>query len=126
MKTDRPFTADFGLDLRRRLQLGAGQPQGHSRRAVERSTPTLMLLYSLVVLWFDWEGGRRWHAPRLPWYPGKRHPSFADMLAALRQHTLEHSLRGFFEDPAATSGYQNSRRHPPGIRPTGRMRRRKR
>ena len=42
--------------------------------------------------------------PRLPWYPGKRHPSFADMLAALRQHTLEHSLRGFFEDPAATAG----------------------
>ena len=85
-------------------QLGCGQPQGHSRRAVERSTPTLMLLYSLVVLWFAGEGRRRWHAPRLPWYRGKRHPAFADMLAALRQQTLEHNLGGVFHDPSIPAG----------------------
>ena len=85
-------------------QLGAGQPQGYTRGAVERSTPTLMLLYSLAVLWFDRAGRHGWQPPRLPWYRGKRHPGFADMLAALRQHTLEHNLGGLFQDPATPPG----------------------
>jgi hypothetical protein len=87
-------------------EMGAGQPRGYTRAAVERSTPTLMLLYSLAVLWFDRAGRHGWHAPRLPWYPAKRHPSFADMLAALRQHTLEHNLglAGLFQDPATPPG----------------------
>lgn len=85
-------------------ELGAGQPQGYTRAAVERSTPTLMLLYSLAVLWFDRAGRAGWHAPRVPWYRGKRHPSFADMLTALRRHTLEHNLGGLLQDPAAPAG----------------------
>jgi hypothetical protein len=87
-------------------QPGAGQPQGYTRAAVERSTPTLMLLYSLTVLWFArlQQAGAGWRPPRLPWYPAKRHPAFADMLAALRRQTLEHNLAGLFQDPAATPG----------------------
>ena len=32
--------------------LGFEQPQGWTRKAVQRTAPTAMLLYSLVVLWF--------------------------------------------------------------------------
>jgi hypothetical protein len=87
-------------------QLGAGQPQGYTRAAVERSTPTLMLLYSLAVLWFDRTGRHGWRPRGLPWYRGKRHPGFADMLAALRQATLEHGLdlRGILDDHDANAG----------------------
>ena len=67
-----------------KMHLGFEQPQGWTRRAVERTAPTAMLLYSLVVLWFaDW-GHRRWQRPQRSWYPKKRWPAFADMLAALR------------------------------------------
>jgi hypothetical protein len=87
-------------------QLGAGQPQGYSRGAVERCTPTLMLLYSLVVLWFArlQEGGDRWSPRRLPWYPAKCHPAFADMLAALRKQTLAHNLDALSPDPCDSAG----------------------
>src|SRR5256885_1716909 len=125
MKTDRPFTADFGLDLRRRLQLGAGQPQGHSRRAVERSTPTLMLLYSLVVLWFDREGDRRWLAPAPAVGPRQAAPQLRRHAGgAAAAHTGAQPPR-LFRRPRGYSGYEKSRRRPPGIRQTGRMRRRK-
>lgn len=85
-------------------QLGCGQPQGYTRAAVERSTPTLMLLYSLAVLWFAAGGRTGWRPPSLPWYPAKRHPGFADMLAALRRQTLGHNLGGVLQDPAAPPG----------------------
>lgn len=87
-------------------ELGCGQPQGYTRAAVERSTPTLMLLYSLVVLWFarTRESAAGWQPPCRPWYPAKRHPSFADMLAALRQATLRHNFGGVLQDPAAPPG----------------------
>jgi len=65
-------------------QLGFEEPQGWTRPAVQRTAPTAMLLYSLVVLWFSREGHRHYEAPRRPWYPGKAQPSFADMLATLR------------------------------------------
>lgn len=70
-------------------QLGLDQPQGWSPRAVERLAPTLMLLYSLVVLWFADEGHRHYRPPWRPWYGAKVHASFADMLATLREQSLE-------------------------------------
>ena len=39
-------------------QLGFEEPQGWTRRAVERTAPTAMLLYSLIVLWFAAEAHR--------------------------------------------------------------------
>lgn len=65
-------------------QLGFEQPQSWTRRAVQRTAPVAMLLYSLVVLWFSREGHRHYRAPQRPWYPGKTQASFADMLATLR------------------------------------------
>lgn len=47
--------------------LGFEEPQGWSRRAVERTAPLAMLLYSLIVLWFAREGHRSWRPLACPW-----------------------------------------------------------
>ena len=79
--------------------LGFEQPQGWSRKAVERTAPLAMLLYSLIVLWFAREGHRFYQPLECPWYTTKSNPSFADMLATLRrqsvrQKVLSLALRG--------------------------------
>jgi hypothetical protein len=65
-------------------QLGFEQPQGWTKRAVQRTAPMAMLLYSLVVLWFAAEGHWHYTPPDRPWYIGKTQASFADMLVTLR------------------------------------------
>jgi hypothetical protein len=72
--------------------LGFEQPQGWSRRAVERTAPMAMLLYSLIVLWFAREGHRRWHPLACPWYTSKTEPSFADMLGTLRRLSIRQKI----------------------------------
>jgi hypothetical protein len=72
--------------------LGFEEPQGWTRRAVERTAPVAMLLYSLIVLWFAREGHRQVSFPERPWYRQKREPSFADMLAALRRACLRQTF----------------------------------
>lgn len=67
--------------------LGFEEPQNRAPKAVERTAPVAMLLYSLVVLWYARAGHAmrdRWFLRR-PWYRGKASASFADMLATLRQ-----------------------------------------
>jgi len=72
--------------------LGFEQPQGWTRRAVERTAPMAMLLYSLVVLWFAREGHRHWRPFICPWYTWKTQPSFADMLGTLRQLSVRQQV----------------------------------
>jgi hypothetical protein len=79
--------------------LGFEQPQGWTRKAVERTAPTAMLLYSLIVLWFAAEGHRHYRAPNRPWYRSKSSASFVDMLntlrrASVRQQVLSLGLQG--------------------------------
>jgi hypothetical protein len=68
--------------------LGFEEPQGWTRKAVERTAPTALLLYSLIVLWFADTGQAHYQPPTRPWYPRKPHASFADMLATLRGQTV--------------------------------------
>jgi SRSO17 transposase len=68
--------------------LGFEQPQGWTRAAVERTAPTAMLLYRLIVLWFAESGHHHDHPPDRPWYPRKPHAAFADMLATLRVQSV--------------------------------------
>jgi hypothetical protein len=68
--------------------LGFEQPQGWSRKAVLRTAPTALLLYSLIVVWFAREGHRLHRPVERPWYRGKTRPSFADMLMTLRRESL--------------------------------------
>jgi len=72
--------------------LGFEEPQGWTRKAVERTAPTAMLLYSLTVLWFASEGHRHYEAPLRPWYRSKARASFADMLATLRQESVREQV----------------------------------
>lgn len=69
--------------------LGFEEPQGWSRKAVERTAPLALLLYSLVVLWFAEQGHLQVQFPCRPWYRQKRSVSFADMLRTLRRLGLE-------------------------------------
>lgn len=77
-------------------ELGFEEPQGWTRRAVERTAPVAMLLYSLVVLWFAREGHRHYQPPLRPWYPGKvagpAGASFADMLRTLRCQSVKREV----------------------------------
>lgn len=74
--------------------LGVDHGQPWNPKAVRRTAPSAMLLYSMVVLWYV-EHGRGTAAdiyPRRPWYRHKINPSFADMLATLRRATLHPRL----------------------------------
>jgi len=72
--------------------LGFEEPQGWTRRSVERTAPLAMLLYSLIVLWFGREGHRSWRPLVCPWYTSKTEPSFADMLSTLRRLSVRQQV----------------------------------
>ncbi len=72
--------------------LGFEQPQGWTRRAVERTAPLALLLYSLIVHWFASEGHRYYRALPRPWYKRQPHASFADMLRTLRQESVREQI----------------------------------
>lgn len=72
--------------------LGFEQPQGWSRRSVERTAPMAMLLYSLIVLWFAREGHRHYQPLDCPWYSTKTEASFADMLTTLRRQSIRQKV----------------------------------
>lgn len=71
--------------------LGIEEPQNRTRPAARRTAPTALLLYSLTIWWH--EQVREQPAPALRNWRGKSHPSFADMLAALRLESLENIIR---------------------------------
>ena len=88
-------------------QMGFGQPQGWSEPAVQRTAPTLMLLYSAIVLWFREEGHAKYRKPIWPWYRNKTAVSFADMQATLRMEMLRHHLKQNLSDPVNKQGSRN-------------------
>jgi len=92
------WTAEVAFQCAKQ-HLGFEEPPCWTRRAVERTAPMAMLLYSLVVLWFGMQAHRRWKLQTMPWYPGKAAPSFADMLAQLRQETLENQITALPLEP---------------------------
>ena len=72
--------------------LGFEDPQGWTRRAVERTAPIAMVLYGLIVYWYATEGHRNYRELPRPWYTSKGRESFADMLATLRRRSLKESI----------------------------------
>jgi hypothetical protein len=72
--------------------LGFEEPQGWTRKAVQRTAPVGMLLYSLILLWFAREGHRQWRPLNCPWYQRKTEASFADMLATLRRLSMRQQV----------------------------------
>lgn len=68
-----------------KTHLGFEEPQGWTRKAVERTAPVAMLLYSLIVCWFVEEGHHHYRPINRPWYTAKRQAAFSDMLDTLRR-----------------------------------------
>jgi hypothetical protein len=60
-------------------------PANRIPKAVQRTAPMALIIYSLVIVWFHQTGYQKFRFPSSPWYRKKQEPSFADMLTALRQ-----------------------------------------
>ena len=74
-------------------RLGLEDPANRKEKAVRRTAPMALFLYSLIVLWFHQVGHRRLQFPDRPWYLRKEEPSFADMLTTLRRVSWQDKLR---------------------------------
>jgi hypothetical protein len=72
--------------------LGLEDPANRLPQAVRRTAPVALVLYSLVVLWFDVEGHRHVRFPERPWYRRKREASFQDMMTTLRRLSWEEKI----------------------------------
>ena len=79
--------------------LGLEDPANRLPKAVERTAPMAMFIYTLVVVWFHREGHRSVQFPFRPWYRKKVEPSFADMLTTLRRLSYEEKTRGIASRP---------------------------
>lgn len=88
--------------------LGFEDPPGWTRRAVERTAPLAMLLYSLIVLWYVSYAAHRKEWPRLPWYRSKQTASFQDMLTTLRRQSLEEAFLTLTLEPLTTSKFKKT------------------
>jgi hypothetical protein len=83
-------------------RLGFEEPQNRTERAVERTAPMSLVVYTLIVAWYL-TAGHRLPAARLlqlPWYT-KLVPAFSDMLATLRRETWRHRLLPPSSNPRA-------------------------
>jgi DDE superfamily endonuclease len=85
--------------------LGFEDPANRVPKAVERTAPMALVLYSLIVLWFHQHGHRQVEYPDRPWYRTKREPSFADQLSTLRRLSWEEKLRSVDSTPSGCKKY---------------------
>lgn len=69
--------------------LGLEDPANRLPKAVRRTAPVALVLYSLIVLWFDTAGQEWVRFPHRPWYRRKKEPSFQDMVTTLRRQCWE-------------------------------------
>jgi DDE superfamily endonuclease len=74
--------------------LGLEDPANRLPKAVERTAPMALILYSVVVVWFHQTGHHSLRFPFRPWYRTKEEPSFADLLTTLRRVSYEAKTAG--------------------------------
>ena len=72
--------------------LGLEDPANRLPKAVKRTAPIALVLYSLVVMWFDMEGHKHVRFPDRPWYRRKQEVSFQDMVTTLRRLSWEEKI----------------------------------
>jgi len=109
------YASRWGIEVTFRdlkQHLGFAESSARTPRAVQRTAPFVGLLYTIVVLWYAESGHRsRWDVwPCRPWYRAKRHPSFEDMLWAVRR-ALSH--QGIPDLAHAFNNLQNPSQAPP-------------
>lgn len=86
--------------------LAVGREKNRAREAARRTAPIGFVMYSLIVLWH--ETVRPEVVTGLRDYPGKRQPSFADLLATLRRDSLREYRRKHLSTPASTAELQKT------------------
>jgi hypothetical protein len=74
--------------------LGLEDPANRLPKAVARTAPLALMIYSMIVVWFHQAGHRVLRFPLRPWYRRKEEPSFADMLTTLRRVSYEEKTHG--------------------------------
>jgi hypothetical protein len=68
---------------------GPGRPGQPATASGTADRANRLLLYTLVVVWFQ-QAGHAWvRFPERPWYRRKQEPSFADLLTTLRRVSHE-------------------------------------
>jgi hypothetical protein len=72
--------------------LGLEDPANRVPKAVRRTAPMSMFLYSLTIVWYANEGHADFQIPERPWYWWKSEPSFADMLTTLHRKSWDEKL----------------------------------
>lgn len=72
--------------------LGLEDPANRKPKAVQRTAPMALWLYSAIVIWFQRVGYLHVQYPDRPWYSHKQEPSFADLLTTLRRVSWEEYL----------------------------------
>lgn len=82
--------------------LGLGEAENRKPKAVRRTVPTGLLLYSLIVLWH--ESIRKDAAVSLRKWVGKDQASFAEMVAALRADSLAELKQKHLSTPGVPPG----------------------
>jgi hypothetical protein len=99
--------------------LGFEEPQNQTEQAVRRTAPFAGVVFALIVLWYaaELQAGRAATWLARPWYRRKAAPSFADVLATLRQQgvaaataTARTSPTHFLPAPCPHQRHQKSRR----------------
>jgi SRSO17 transposase len=80
--------------------LGLEDPANRLPKAVERTAPMALLIYSLVIVWFHQTGHQSVRFPFSPWYTKKQEPSFADILTTLRRVSYEEKTEGLPPEPS--------------------------
>jgi DDE superfamily endonuclease len=84
--------------------LGLHEPRVRSEASVERAHPMAWFVLSLTVLWYAVAGkdGEQVQRQR-PWYTGRKEPTFADMLGALRLQLWRSRIAGTSGDAGTAS-----------------------
>ncbi len=84
--------------------LGFEDPANRTPKAVERTAPLALVLYSLTVLWFHRVGYQDVCFPYRPWYRKKQEPSYADILSTLRRSSWEEKSQHAQSEPDQLEG----------------------
>ena len=81
--------------------LGLEDPANRLPKAVVRTAPMALFIYTLVVIWFHQTGHQLLRFPFRPWYTKKEEPSFADMLTTLRRVSYQKKPHNRFQNSLA-------------------------